>query len=41
MTKFVGSTIDGTDVVFQYPWVEMIQSQKKSRNPIETWKRFM
>ena len=34
-------TIDGTDVVFQYPWGEMRQSQKKSRNHIETWKRFL
>jgi hypothetical protein len=41
MTKFVGGTIDGTDVVFQSPWGEMSQCQKKSCNPIATRKRFM
>ncbi len=41
MTKFVGGTIDGTDVVFQYPWGEMSRCQNKSCNPIANWKRFM
>ena len=36
MKKFVGSTTNGTDVVFQYLWGEMRQS-----NPIATRKRFM